>query len=126
MKTIKEFRSISEAYEAGYIKVGITIKTDADGDGINQGFVVEGIIGEIDKIKKTMWIWSNDKQFNGASGEINQQKHGFEYSWEVDLENDKDSQTEIEINTPDPKPIKIPKGLNNKEALMYLMTKKCK
>lgn len=125
MKTIKKYDSIQDAYVDGAITVGTMIRSDANGEDNNGGRMVAGMVGEIDDEDCKLWIWTNDKHCDGNCGNINPTEHGFKYAWEVDLENC-DSQTEIEIYTPDPEPVELPKGLNNKESLTYLLNQKCK
>jgi len=123
MKTIKKYNSIKDAYVDGAITVGTMIKSDANGENDNGGRMVVGMVGEINKKDCRLWIWTNDKRCNGHRGDINPTEHGFKYAWEVNLEN-YDSPTEIEIYTPEP--VELPKGLNNKESLTYLLNQKCK
>lgn len=125
MKTIKKYDSIQDAFNDGAISVGTMIRSDADGKDRNGGRMVEGIVGEIDEDDCKLWIWNNNDRYDGHCGSINPKEHGFKHAWEIDLENC-DSPTEIEIYTPDPEPIELPKGLNNKESLTYLLTPKCK
>lgn len=110
MKIIKKFNSIAEAYRAGCIKENTMIKTNANGAETTYK-TIEGIIGEIDREHKKMYIWHNDKTNEGLYGKKDPRNYGYKYSWIVNLTN-KTANIEIEYEIK-----KSTEKISNKESL---------